>query len=311
MEEIMRWTRGGRSSDIEDRRGEGGAGGAGIRLGGAQIGIGGVLLLLVLSLVFGQDFLSILGDTQVGGPADPGSGAPSAPVQRSAAEEELVEFVSFVLDDVQDTWSEAFQRMGREYQRARLVLFTDAVRSGCGTAAAAMGPFYCPLDGKVYIDLGFYGDLKNRFGAPGDFAQAYVLAHEVGHHVQNLLGISGQVQESQRDDPGRAAELSVRLELQADCLAGVWAGSTAHRNLLDPGDVEEAMGAAAAIGDDRIQKQTTGRVTPETWTHGSSKQRMEWFRRGMSGRLQECDTFRVSRSGDDTVRRRWTSRSLA
>ena len=298
----MRWTRGERSSDIEDRRGEPG-GGSGIRLGGgAQLGLGGTVILLVLSLLFGQNFFSMLDGGGSVVPTDPGRQAPSAPVQRPAAEEELVDFISFVLDDVQDTWSDEFKRMGREYQRARLVLFTDAVRSGCGAAESAMGPFYCPADRKVYIDLGFYNDLKSRFGAPGDFAQAYVLAHEVGHHVQNLLGISETVQSSQRTHPDRAAALSVRLELQADCLAGVWAGSTAHRDLLEAGDVDEAMGAAAAVGDDRIQKQATGRVTPETWTHGSSKQRMEWFRRGMAGRVQDCDTFRVA--DDSTPRRR-------
>ena len=297
----MRWTRGERSSDIEDRRGQGGGGG-GFRMGGAQLGLGGTVILLVLSLVFGQNFFSMLDDGGGVAPTDPGRGGPAAPVQRSAAEEELVDFISFVLDDVQDTWSEEFKRMGRDYQRARLVLFTDAVRSGCGAAESAMGPFYCPADRKVYIDLGFYQDLKARFGAPGDFAQAYVLAHEIGHHVQNLLGISGTVQSSQRDHPERAAALSVRLELQADCLAGVWASSTAHRDLLEAGDVEEAMGAAAAVGDDRIQKQAQGRVTPETWTHGSSKQRMDWFRRGMAGRVQECDTFRVA--GTDGAERR-------
>jgi len=206
--------------------------------------------------------------------------------------------MSFVLDDVQNIWAREFTRLGREYERAKLVLFTDVVRSGCGGADAAAGPFYCPEDRKVYIDLAFYNDLKNRFGAPGDFAQAYVLAHEIGHHVQHLLGLAGQVREGQQARPDRAAALSVRLELQADCLAGVWAHSTNERRLLEEGDVEEALAAAAAVGDDRIQKQAGGRVTPETWTHGSAGQRVGWFRRGLeSGRLQDCDTFRTALPG--------------
>ena len=205
--------------------------------------------------------------------------------------------MSFVLDDVQSTWAREFTRLGHEYERAKLVLFTDAVRSGCGAADAAAGPFYCPEDRKVYIDLGFYNDLKNRFGAPGDFAQAYVLAHEIGHHVQHLLGLTDQVR-GQQARPDRAAALSVRLELQADCLAGVWAHSTNERRLLEEGDVEEALAAASAVGDDRIQKQAGARVSPETWTHGSARQRAGWFRRGLeSGRMQDCDTFRTALPG--------------
>jgi predicted metalloprotease len=293
----MRWTRGGRSQDIEDRRGETGGRGMGMRVGGG-LGLGGVLLLLVLSLIFGQNFFALLGDggDLAGGP---GGGSPSAPPRTaSPAEEEAADFMSFVLDDVQNTWVREFTRLGREYERAKLVLFTDAVRSGCGAAEATAGPFYCPADGKVYIDLSFYNELKSRFGAPGDFAQAYVLAHEIGHHVQHLLGVSDQVRESQQARPDRAAALSVRLELQADCLAGIWAHSTNERRLLEEGDVEEALGAASAVGDDRIQRQAGGRVSPETWTHGSARQRSGWFRRGLeSGRIQDCDTFRTALPG--------------
>jgi predicted metalloprotease len=199
---------------------------------------------------------------------------------------------------VQNTWTREFQQIGREYEHARLVLFTDATRSGCGTADAAAGPFYCPEDRKVYIDLGFYQELKNRFGAPGDFAQAYVLAHEIGHHVQHLLGLTDQVRANQERNPSRANALSVRLELQADCLAGIWARSTSERRLLEQGDVEEALGAASAVGDDRIQRQAGGRVSPETWTHGSARQRAGWFRRGLdSGRIDDCNTFRTALPG--------------
>jgi hypothetical protein len=293
----VRWTRGERSQDIEDRRGETPARGPGLRVGGG-IGLGGAIILLVLSLVFGQNFFALL---EGGGdlPGTPGGGAGGGPPRRaSPAEEQAADFMSFVLDDVQNTWAREFTAMGREYERAKLVLFTDAVRSGCGPAESATGPFYCPADGKVYIDLGFYDELKSRFGAPGDFAQAYVLAHEIGHHVQHLLGIGDQVRESQQARPARAAALSVRLELQADCLAGVWAHSTRERRLLEEGDVEEALGAAAAVGDDRIQKQAGGRVSPETFTHGSARQRAGWFRRGLeSGRVQACDTFRTALPG--------------
>jgi len=269
----------------------------GLRVGGG-LGLGGVLILLVLSLVFGQNFFALLdrGDTVSTGP---GGGGPAAPPRKaSPAEEQLADFVSFVLDDVQNTWARELPRLGREYERAHLVLFTDATRSGCGFAESASGPFYCPEDRNVYIDLGFYRELSSRFGAPGDFAQAYVLAHEVGHHVQNQLGVTERVRSGQGARPERAGALSVRLELQADCLAGVWAHSTNERRLLEEGDVEEALGAASAVGDDRIQKQAGGRVNPETWTHGSARQRAGWFRRGLeTGRVQDCDTFRIALPG--------------
>jgi uncharacterized protein len=273
----MRWRRGGRSEDVEDRRAEGGIG------RGAPIGIGGVLLLLALSYVFGQDLVTPVLENA------PAVSAPeSGPAQSSPEEEEQVQFVSFVLDDLQQTWS----RLLPGYQKTRLVLFRGAIQSACGFAQAAMGPFYCPLDRKVYIDLAFYDDLRRRFGAPGDFAQAYVIAHEVGHHIQKLTGIEEQVRRAQRQSPQRANQLSVRLELQADCLAGVWGHSTSRRDILEEGDVEEGLRAAAAIGDDRIQRQTTGRVVPDAFTHGSSAQRVAWFRRGLEqGDPNGCDTF--------------------
>ncbi len=280
----MRWTPGGESEDVEDRRGEGGArfGGGGMKLG---LGLGGFILLAVLSLIFKRDFFALL-DT--GGTTVPqGESRPADP-----AEQKKVQFVSFVLDDVQRTWEKQFQASGRQYSHAKLVLFRESTRSGCGYAESQRGPFYCSEDQKVYIDLGFFEELKNRFGAPGDFAQAYVLAHEVGHHVQRQLGIESRVRSEQEAHPDRRNALSVRMELQADCLAGVWAKSTEQRQILEAGDVEEGLGAAAAVGDDRIQKGATGRVTPETWTHGSSRERVDWFKRGMSsGSLNACDTF--------------------
>jgi uncharacterized protein len=268
----MRWTPGGRSSDIEDRRGGGGGfGGLG---GGKGIGIGGAIILLVLSLIFRQNLFTLVGAD--GGV--PGDTTASGAVSTTPEEEKRVEFVSFVLDDTQSTWERLFQARGRTYEHAKLVLFRDAIRSACGFAESASGPFYCPGDERVYIDLGFFDELKQRFGAPGDFAQAYVLAHELGHHVQRLLGTEGE---------------SVRIELQADCYAGVWGHETAQRQLLEAGDVEEGLGAAAAVGDDRIQRMSGQEVHPEAFTHGSAEQRASWFRRGFeSGRPEDCDTFR-------------------
>ena len=289
----MRWRPGGVSSDIEDRRGQG-AGGRGSAI---RIGLGGAAVLLVLSLITGQNFFAIL-DGGSGGTVEdvPYTDGPAPSYQPAPGENELVQFVSFVLDDAQDTWQRTLPAAGREYRRAKLVLFTDATRSACGYGEAAMGPFYCPLDEKVYIDLGFYRELKRRFGAPGDFAQAYVIAHEIGHHVQHLLGLSERVRQAQSQRPDQANALSVRLELQADCLAGAWGHSTAKRDILEEGDANEALAAAAAIGDDRIQR---GGSSPETWTHGSSRQRVAWFKRGLeSGRLEDCDTFRAEMPED-------------
>ena len=281
----MRWTPGGPSSDLEDRRGSSGGFGG----GGMRIGLGGAAVLLVLSLIFRQNFFALLG-------ADGTSGAgetPAGPVASTPAEDSLVQFVSFVLDDAQSTWETLFQQRGDSYQHAKLVLFRDAIQSACGFAERATGPFYCPGDEKVYIDLGFYDELRQRFGAPGDFAQAYVLAHELGHHVQRLLGTEAKVREAQQRDPGAANELSVRLELQADCYAGVWGHETAQRQILEAGDVDEGLAAAAAVGDDRIQRMAGQGVHPEAFTHGSAAQRAGWFRRGFqSGRPEDCDTFR-------------------
>ena len=285
----MRWTPGGRSSDLEDRRGSSGGGFGGFGGGGMRLGLGGMAVLLVLSLVFKQNFVAMLGD----GGASGGEPVATGPVASTPEEEKKVEFVSFVLDDAQSTWERLFQARGRTYEHAKLVLFRDAIQSACGFAQAATGPFYCPGDAKVYIDLGFYDELQQRFGAPGDFAQAYVLAHELGHHIQRLTGTEAQVRESQQSRPDMANDLSVRLELQADCYAGVWGHETAQRNILEAGDVDEGLGAAAAVGDDRIQRMQGQGVHPEAFTHGSSEQRASWFRRGFeSGRPEDCDTFK-------------------
>lgn len=284
----MRWTPGGRSDDLEDRRGQSGGGG-GFNLGGGRIGIGGFLVLLVLSLVFKRDFLSLAG---VGGSASNVPQVTRPDPGRDQREEPLVQFVSFVLDDTQKTWTQILTPQGVPYRHARLVLFRDRIDSACGTAQSASGPFYCPGDEKVYIDLGFYDELKQRFGAPGEFAEAYVLAHEVGHHVQNLTGIERKVRAAQQQNPRAANQLSVAMELQADCFAGVWGHSTDQRRLLDPGEVKDGLAAAAAVGDDRLQRMSTGRVNPESFTHGSSQQRMDWFQRGFnSGDMRQCNTF--------------------
>jgi len=284
----MRWTPGGRSEDLEDRRDDSGGGGGGFNFGGMHIGIGGFLVLLVLSLVFKRDFLSLVG----GG----GGGAPIQNSQpdtaRDQREEPEVQFVSFVLDDAQKTWTQILSREGISYRHAKLVLFRDSIDSACGMAQSATGPFYCPQDEKVYIDLGFYDELKQRFGAPGEFAQAYVLAHEIGHHIQKLIGVEEKVHAAQERDPRSANQLSVRLELQADCFAGVWGYSTSQRNLLAEGEVQQGLNAAAAVGDDRLQRMSTGHVNPESFTHGSSQQRMDWFQKGFTtGDLKACNTF--------------------
>ena len=280
----MRWTPGGESRNIEDRRGSSGF----LPGGGMRVGLGGVVVLLVLSLVFGRDFVS--GVTNGQGQAVPQNA--NGDVSASPQEEQQVQFVSFVLDNVQQTWAKLLGDRHVQYQDARLVLFRDATQSGCGAAQETMGPFYCPLDQKVYLDLGFFDELRQRFGAPGDFAEAYVIAHELGHHVQHLLGIDAQVRRAQEQDPSMANSLSVRLELQADCYAGVWGHATQEQNILDPGDIEEGLNAAAAVGDDRLQRATTGRVNAETFTHGSSAQRSTWFKRGYeSGDMDACDTF--------------------
>ena len=255
------------------------------------MGIGGAVIMLVLSLIFGRDFVT--GGTSTGTGTD--STAPAVAngeVASSPSEERLVQFVSFVLDDVQKTWRSILADRHVPYEDAKLVLFRDVTQSGCGTAQSTMGPFYCPLDQKVYIDLAFYDELQRRFGAPGDFAQAYVLAHELGHHVQHLLGIDAQSRRLQRANPGSENAVSVRLELQADCFAGIWGHSTEQRRILSEGDIDEGLNAAAAVGDDRLQRAATGRVNSESFTHGSAAQRSAWFKRGFTtGQIEACDTF--------------------
>ena len=273
----MKWQRGHQSDNVIDQRG------ARRRTTRVAMGGGGIVAL-ILALVFGQDFVG------GGGAALPGSAPDTAGV--ADQDKELVEFVSFVIDDIQGFWAQEVPRAGGRWKAAKLVLFSDEVESACGLSSAASGPFYCPADQLAYIDLGFYRLLKERFGAPGDFAQAYVLAHEIGHHVQNLLGVAGKVRAAQERDPSQVNALSVRQELQADCFAGIWAHSTAQRELLEKGDIEEGLTAAAAIGDDTLQKQAGVHVRPESFTHGSSAERVRWFERGYaSGILADCDTF--------------------
>jgi predicted metalloprotease len=283
----MRWTPGGSSDDVEDRRDD--SGGGGFQPGGIHLGLGGIIILFVLSLIFKRDFLSLLSTNS----ASTGGTTISQPDPvRDQQEKPLVDFVTFVLNDAQNTWSQILPQQGVPYRHAKLVLYRDSIDSACGQAQSATGPFYCPQDEKVYIDLDFYDELKQRFGAPGEFAEAYVLAHEIGHHVQKLLGIEGKVRAAQQQNPQAANQLSVGLELQADCFAGVWGHSTQQRNLLDPGDVDSGLKAAAAVGDDRLQRMARGTVNPETFTHGSSAQRTEWFQRGFQdGTIAACNTF--------------------
>jgi predicted metalloprotease len=283
----MRWTPGGSTDDVEDHRDE--SGGGGFRPGGIHLGLGGIVVLFILSLIFKRDFLSLVSN----GSMDTGGTTVSQPdTARDEQEKPLKDFVVFVLNDTQNTWSQILPAQGVPYRHAKLALYRDAYPSACGAAQSATGPFYCPEDEKVYIDLGFYDELKQRFGAPGQFAEAYVLAHEIGHHVQKLLGIEGKVRQAQEQNPQAANQLSVGLELQADCFAGVWGHSTQERNLLDPGDVDSGLKAAAAVGDDRLQRMSRGTINPETFTHGSSAQRTEWFQRGFqNGTIAACSTF--------------------
>ena len=286
----MRWTPGGRSKDLEDLRGQTGGGGGGMMLG-RGMGIGGAVIALILSLVFGVNIFDSGGGSPAPQRTEPG--AAQQPVTETPQEKERVQFVSFVLDDVQQTWAQLLPKVdGQQYHNAKLDLYRDAVSTGCGEAPAAVGPFYCPVDERVYLDLSFFDELAQRFGAPGDFAQAYVIAHELGHHVQHLLGIDQRVRQMQESRPGAANQLSVALELQADCFAGVWGNSTSQRKLLQQGDIEEGLGAASSVGDDRLQAQSTGTIRPDKFTHGTSAQRSQWFRRGLeSGDPNSCDTF--------------------
>jgi hypothetical protein len=306
----VKWRPGKRSPDLRDQRARGGGLGGGLPGGGrgfpiptGRLGGGGLVGIIIALVLFfalrscgdGGTGFDIPDPTGAFPPVpETGQGTEAAP-KGPDPEAKQVDFVSFVLDDVQGFWTQQFEAAGKPYQRAKLVLFRDAVASGCGQASSATGPFYCPLDQQVYIDLGFFDELNQRFKAPGDFAQAYVIAHELGHHVQQQLGIEQQVRSESEANPDDANELSIRLELQADCLAGAWGRSTYDRGILESGDLDEGLNAAAAVGDDRIQEQAQGRIDPESWTHGSAEQRSEWLQKGFdSGKLEACDTF----SGD-------------
>jgi predicted metalloprotease len=280
----MRWRDRRESDNIEDRRG---FGGKGIAIGG---GLGGIIIL-VIALLLGADPQQLLEQLPQNNPG--GSSAPTAR-QTNPEEEELKQFVGVVLAETEDVWTTIFQQLGREYRKPVLVLFRDGANSACGQAGASVGPFYCPADEKLYIDLSFFRELKTRFRAPGDFAIAYVVAHEVGHHIQNLLGTMGRVSNAQRQSSQEAGNaLSVRLELQADCYSGVWARQAEKRGIVEPGDLDEALGAASAVGDDRLQRESQGYVVPDSFTHGSSQERSSWFRRGFdTGDIRQCETFR-------------------
>ena len=282
----MKWEDRGRSKNLDDRRGRPSVAGR----AAIPLGIGGILLVLALSALTGTDLFALLGLSPSGG-----GGAPSAPPateQELALEEDHVRFISYVLDDLQATWSDAFDRSDLAYRDATLVLYRDAVESGCGVAPSASGPFYCPTDAGVYLDLSFYETLRERYGAPGDFAEAYVLAHEVGHHVQNLIGTMAEARQAQQARPDTANEWSVALELQADCYAGVWAASAEARGILERGDLSEGLAAAAAVGDDRLAGRAGRIPNQETFTHGTSAQRAQWFRTGFdTGDPAACDTL--------------------
>lgn len=282
----MKWQGGRRSSNIEDRRG--------MRPRGGLVGGGiGTILLIIAALYFGVDPSFLIEGMQSSNVSTSGT----QPTADDLRNDPLADMIAVVIADTEDVWVELFANQGRRYEQPTLVLFTGSTRSACGLGQAAMGPFYCPADKKAYIDLGFYDEMRTRFRAPGDFAQAYVIAHEIGHHVQNLLGVSNKVRQMQaRAGKAEGNQLSVRLELQADCLAGVWANrADKARGILESGDIEEALNAASAIGDDRLQKQTRGTVVPESFTHGTSTQRQHWFRTGLqSGDPDSCDTFSVA-----------------
>lgn len=298
----MRWDEGHESEDVIDRRGEGGS-----RGGGGGLGPGAIFSLLslvgrtrygwivVLLVVAGWFVTQRMGGSDSSADGRTGTAQGASHAAGPDKDKKEVQFVSFVLDDTQATWTKLFTAEGKSYRHAKLVLFTGETSTACGTGETATGPFYCPSDERVYIDLAFYDELANRFGAKGDFAQAYVIAHEIGHHVQKLLGLSDKVHNARKSDRQGADSASVRLELQADCFAGVWAKATEQENILEAGDLDEAITAASAIGDDRLQKQATGRVTPDSFTHGTSAQRTRWLRRGYDqGNMNGCDTFGAS-----------------
>ncbi len=287
------------SDNLEDRRGDGGGmgGGGGLRLGGGRLGLGTIAIALVASYFLGINPMTVLSMLSGGG-GMPAVEHSAPPAHKPPADDQMAKFVSKVLASTEDTWTDVFRANGKRYVEPKLVLFSGMTPTACGTGQAAMGPFYCPGDQKVYIDLSFYRDLKDRFKAPGEFAQAYVIAHEVGHHVQNQLGIADQVHKAQqRASRAEANALSVRMELQADCLAGVWGKRTdTMKGVLEPGDLEAALNAASAIGDDRLQQQAQGRIVPESFTHGSSDQGVRWFKRGFeTGDMNQCNTFQAAR----------------
>jgi predicted metalloprotease len=284
----MRWDGNRESDNVEDRRG-GGGGGGGFGFGGGSLSIGGVVIALILSFVFGINPLTLLGGMS-------GGGTPQQATQQTPANDTETRFMRTVLADTEDTWTTIFQKAGQTYAKPRLVLFTGRTQTACGTGQTASGPFYCPGDRKIYIDLSFYRLMQQRFGVSGEFAQAYVIAHEVGHHVQNLMGIMDKVDQLRSNaSQTQANALSVRVELQADCFAGVWAkNADKARSILENGDVESALNAATAIGDDALQKQAQGYVVPDSFTHGTSAQRVRWFRTGLdSGEVAQCDTFKA------------------
>ena len=289
----MKWEGERQSDNVEDRRDAGPSGGGGFPIGGRGIGLGTIVIALVGGWILGINPLTLLSALSGGGMPD-SAVVQQAPAHRPPADDRMAAFVSTVLADTEDVWKQQFSQMGGSYRDPKLVLFRGATPTACGTGQTAMGPFYCPGDQKVYIDLSFYDTLRSQLGAPGDFAQAYVIAHEVGHHVQNLMGITDKVDQArQRMSEAQANALSVRLELQADCFAGVWGYHAQQmRQILEQGDIEEALNAAGRIGDDVLQRQSTGTVRPESFTHGSSAQRVNWFKRGMqSGDLKQCNTF--------------------
>ena len=292
----MKWDENHESPDVIDRRGEGGGGGGG---GAGLLGLiplvtrfrgGWIFALIIIAVVAFGGLGRIFGGGSTDNPGQ--STTTAAPMKEGRPDDKKAHFVAFVLDDTQNTWRQIFAQRGKTYQNAKLVMFTNETQTACGEGQSATGPFYCPNDQRVYIDLAFYDELSQRFGAKGEFAEAYVIAHEIGHHVQKQLGISDKVS-SARGGPSRGAEgNSVRLELQADCFAGIWAKSTSQRNLLEPGDIDSALNAAASIGDDRLQRQSSGRVNPETWTHGSSAERSKWFKIGYDqASIEACNTF--------------------
>jgi predicted metalloprotease len=295
----MLWRGGRRSDNVEDRRGGGGFGGGlggGGRLGGGGVKVGGlgIVVILLVGWFFGVDPTALLSQIEGGGVGGTGYEQQSGTVGSSPQDDEMKQFVEVVLADTEDTWSEIFKAGGETYQPPRLVLFSGRTATACGTGQAAMGPFYCPSDSKVYIDLSFYEELKQRFQAPGDFAQAYVIAHEIGHHVQHLLGITEEMERAYGGNQSGADSASVRIELQADCFAGVWAYHANQRKIVEVGDVDEALNAATAIGDDKLQEEGQGYVVPDSFTHGTSAQRVRWFKRGMeSGDANACDTLKA------------------